>query len=308
MSQDLRICPACDAADFKELYLAQDRHYGISGSYRVVQCSACFLVMLNPMYSDMELAALYPHDYYAYHYKFQVRKWRELAKRLLGYQVGTKDPRFETLGTVLDLGCGSGWYLDRMRSRGWQTYGVEISEQAALLGRTSRGLQIFHGTLHDARFPPEFFDYVRSNHSFEHITCPNETLDEIHRILKPQGKLLICVPNISGLNARVFRQYWWHLCAPVHAFNYSGGTLCRMLGKHKFQVEKVTFNSDYCGILGSLQIWANRKNGKKSMDGMLVNSYPLRFVCQCAANLVDWGGQGDMIEITAVKVDHQGRD
>jgi len=259
--------------------------------------------MLNPMYSDMELTALYPPDYYAYQDRFRVREWREITKRLLGYHVGTREPEFEAPGAILDLGCGSGWFLDKARDRGWKTYGVEVSEQAALLGHKSRNLQIFHGTLQDARFPAEFFDYVRSNHSFEHISCPNETLDEIHRILKPQGKLLICVPNVSSLSARVFRQYWWHLCAPVHAFNYSRGTLGRMLDKHGFHVKKVSFNSDYCGIIGSLQIWSNRNNGRSSMEGMLVNNYLLRFLCQCASNLLDLSGQGDMIEITAVK-DH----
>lgn len=259
------------------------------------------------MYSDKELAALYPSHYYAYQDEFQIRKWKELARRLLGYRVGTKEPRFQAPGTILDLGCGSGWFLDRMQSRGWKTYGVEISEQAALLGREARGLQIFCGTLQDAKFSSECFDYVRANHSFEHISCPNETLDEIHRILKPQGKLLIGVPNVHSLNARVFKQYWWHLCAPVHTFNYSPDTLCRILLKHGFQLEKLSFNSDYFGILGSLQIWMNRKNGEKSMDGMLVNNYLLRFACQCAANLVDLAGQGDMIEITAVKADRRGR-
>jgi SAM-dependent methyltransferase len=301
MSQALQNCPLCNAADFKELYVAKDRHYGISGFFRVVCCLKCFLVMLNPMYSDLELAAFYPGDYYAYQDNFQTRKWREFARRILGYHVGTKDPRFEKPGSVLDLGCGSGWFLEGMRRLGWDTYGVEISEQAALLGRKSRGLRIFHGTLKDAKFPSMFFDYVRANHSFEHISRPNETLEEIRRILKPEGKLLIGVPNISGLNARAFKQYWWHLCAPVHAFNYSSGTLGQFLQKHSFQVEKVRYNSDYFGMLGSLQIWLNRKNERKSMHGKLVNNYSLRLVCQCAVNLMDLAGQGDMIEITASK-------
>jgi SAM-dependent methyltransferase len=262
--------------------------------------------MLNPMFSDQELAALYPADYYAYQDKFRVREWRELARRLLGYYVGTKEPEFETPGTILDLGCGSGWFLDSMRSRGWKTYGVEISEQAAVLGK-SQGLQICCGNLQDANFSSEFFDYVRANHSFEHISCPNETLDEIYRILKPQGKLLICVPNINSLNARVFKKYWWHLCAPVHTFNYSTDTLRSIVVKHGFHVEQVSFNSDYFGILGSLQMWLNRKNGKKSTDGMLINNYLLRFACQCTANLIDLVGQGDMIEITATKADQRGR-
>ena len=301
MSQELKACPLCEGGAFTELYVARDRHYGIAGSYRIVRCADCQLVFLNPMYSDDELGALYPSDYYAYQDNFSVSRLRQRARRALGYLVGTKEPRFEKPGTMLDLGCGSGWFLDRMRQLGWTTYGVEINKQAADLGRKSRGLEIFSGNLQQAKFPSGFFDYVRANQSFEHISCPSETLNEIHRILKPRGKLLLGVPNVAGANANVFKQYWWHLCAPVHAFNYSKDTLPRLLRKHAFVVERIRFNSDYFGILGSAQIWMNRNNGKKSMEGSIVNNYLLRFVCQCVANFLDFVGQGDLIEVTAIR-------
>jgi SAM-dependent methyltransferase len=294
-------CPLCAADQLNDLYVTRDRHYGIAGSYRVVKCANCSIVLLNPMYSDDALAAFYPSDYYAYQDQFQSNRWRRLTKRLLGYSKGTKEPSFPLPGRVLDLGCGSGWFLEELRSQGWDAYGVEISESASDLGRKLRNLKIFRGALPQAQFPSGFFDYVRANHSFEHISCPNETLDEIRRILKPHGKLLIGVPNIGSFNARLFKRYWWHLCAPVHAFSYSADTLCRMLAKHDFRVEKVTFNSDYFGIIGSLQIWLNRKTARKSMEGRLVNNYFLRFACQWFANFMDLARTGDMIEVTAVK-------
>ena len=188
-----------------------------------------------------------------------------------------------------------------MRERGWNSYGVEISECASTLGRQSRQLKIFSGTLQEADYPDSYFDYVRANHSFEHISCPNETLNEIRRILKPEGKLLIAVPNIRSMNASIFKQYWWHLCPPVHTFGYSPETLSQLLQKHDFSVTRVRFNSDYFGILGSLQIWLNRKNGNSSMQGALVNNYLLRFFCQWAANFMDLFSLGDMIEVTAMK-------
>jgi SAM-dependent methyltransferase len=254
------------------------------------------------MYSDEELVALYPSDYYAYLEHSRPNRWKELVQRLLGYRMGTKDPRFESPGTMLDLGCGSGWFLETMHGRGWVTQGVEINESAAQLGRDSKGLKIFGGTLQQATLPSECFDYVRSNHSFEHLTCPNNTLDEIHRILKPQGKLLIGVPNIDSLSARLFKQYWWYLTVPVHPFSYSTKTLSRMLTKHNFRVERTCFNSDYHGLLGSLQIWLNRNNGKTSAEGMTFNNYVFRLICQWIANLIDLLGSGDCIEITAVKL------
>jgi SAM-dependent methyltransferase len=258
-------------------------------------------MFLNPMLSDEELNALYPTDYYAYQDNFRRSRWKELAKGLLGYKIGTKDPHFETPGTVLDLGCGSGWFMHSMRARGWTTYGVEISKAASALGE-SKGLQIFHGTLQQANFPSDFFDYVRSNHSFEHMSCPNETLDEIHRVLKPQGRLLLGVPNVDGLYAKVFKKYWWYLGAPVHPFTYSVRTLLQMVAKHGFSTERVTYNSDSSGLLGSLQIWSNRNNQRKSTEGFLINTVPLKVVCHWLAKFVDLFRLGDAIEVTARKI------
>lgn len=301
MSEQLQLCPLCQAADSRLLYVARDRHYGIRGDFPIVRCNDCSLVFLNPMYSDAELAKLYPTDYYAYQDNFCETQWKQLAKRVLGYKLTTKEPRFGRPGVMLDLGCGSGWFLKRMRKQGWTVLGVEISEQAANVGRELGGLEIRSGTLQQAHFPPDYFDYVRANHSFEHISCPNETLEEIRRVLKPTGKLMLAVPNIDSLTARMFRNYWWYLGAPVHPFNYSVRTLSRLLTKHGFQVERVSHNSDYYGILGSCQIWLNRGTGQKSGEGRVINNPVLRLTSQWMQNLIDLANQGDSIEITARK-------
>jgi SAM-dependent methyltransferase len=186
------------------------------------------------MFSDEELTALYPPDYYAYRDEVKATLWKERAKRALGYWQGTKDPHFDRPGRFLDIGCGSGTFVQRMRDAGWSSYGVEVSEPAAQLAQ-SRNLQVFWGRLQDARFPSESFDYIRASHSLEHMTSPHESIDEIHRLLKPGGRVLIAIPNIESLSARIFREHWYHLCPPVHAFNYSVKTLGRMLSIHGFR-------------------------------------------------------------------------
>jgi SAM-dependent methyltransferase len=256
---------------------------------------------LNPEFSDEELSRLYPPDYYAYQDNFQPNRWKEVLKAGLGLRIRTRDPKFSVPGRVLDLGCGSGWFLRSMREAGWESYGVEISAAAAELGRRQGGLNIFTGTLDQARFADNFFDYIRSNHSFEHISNPNDTLEEMHRILRPDGKLMIGVPNVDSFNAKTFGQYWWYLGAPVHCFNYSVRTLSQMLTKHRFHVDTVTFNSDYSGILGSLQIWLNRHNGRKSGQGSAISNPFLKFATQWIAKAIDLVHRGDAIEITAVK-------
>jgi SAM-dependent methyltransferase len=301
MTSELKKCPLCQSEKFAPAYIAKDRHYGISGSYRIVRCVACSLMFLSPMYSDEELSALYPVDYYAYQNNFSRSRWKEIVKKSLVFRIGTRDPHFESPGRLLDLGCGAGRFLHEMRDKGWDAYGVEISSLAAELGRKKAGLNIFTGTLQQAGFPSGFFDYVRANHSFEHISCPSETLEEIRRIMRPGGRLLIGVPNADGLNARIFRQYWWYLGAPVHPFTYSIRTLPQLLERHHFDAVRVTYNSDFTGLLGSCQILANRKNGRKSTEGALINNLVLRLLSHWMAKCVDLFRAGDAIEVVAAK-------
>ncbi len=305
MSVALEHCFLCGAANLRQVYVARDRHYGIPGLYRIVRCATCSLMFLNPMYTDQELSVLYPVDYYAYQDKFTSPRWKGIIKTLVGIRIGTMDPEFRVPGKMLDLGCGTGWFLQEMRHRGWEVYGVEINRAAAELGRKNAALNIFPGTLRQAKFAADTFDYIRANHSFEHISCPDDTLEEIYRVLRPGGKLLIGVPNVTGLNARLFRQYWWYLGAPVHPVTYSVKTLRMLLMKHDFEISKITCNSDYSGILGSLQIWLNRNNGRKSTEGALINSQVLKVVFQRAAKVVDLFGLGDAIEIIATKPELQ---
>lgn len=300
----LECCPLCKSRALEPLYTTRDRHYGIPGEYRLDRCQSCRLVLLNPMPDEPTLTRLYPPTYYAYQ-EFESAptprmRLKQLVKTLLMMHIGTKDPIFSKTGHLLDIGCGSGQFLYKMRQHGWEVYGVEVNDQAVKVGRDV-GLDIRHGNLLEAHFEADYFDYIRANHSFEHIVNPHETLEEIHRILKPDGKLLIGVPNIAGWNARLFGKYWWYLGVPVHPYSYSVKTLTYLLQQHHFVVERFTYNSDYSGILGSLQIVLNRKNGRLSTEGFVFSNYALRVIAQRVAKLLDLLKLGDAIEIIAHK-------
>lgn len=298
----IKRCPLCTSENKLNLiYIAADYHYRIHGLFPIVRCEVCTLVFLNPVPSEEELTRLYPPSYYSYQSFKKKNKFKAFIRGLLFFNIETKDPFFSLPGRMLDIGCGSGSFLHAMREKGWETYGVEVNTAAAELGRKSAGLEIISGNLLDAAFPENHFDYIRLNHSFEHLLNPNEILMEIYRILRPDGKVLIGVPNIDGLNARIFKKYWWYLGAPVHPFNYSVRTLSYIVEKHHFVIDSVKFNSDYSGVLGSLQIFLNRNTDKISTEGRLFNNPALVLFSHWISKLVDGLKLGDAIEIICTK-------
>lgn len=300
----LLACPLCGGSDYHTLMLARDLHYHNPGRFPIAECNTCKLHFLNPMPTMEYLRTAYPTNYYAYTPVIpkskrarRLKQVKRFFRYMLYYRSWTGDPNFETPGTMLDVGCGAGTFLATMLEKGWRAYGVDFDERAAQLGR-QEGIEIFGGTIRDANYPSAYFDYVRSNHSFEHIRDPREVLREIRRVIKPTGLLFIGVPNVNGLMATFWKDRWWYRGAPVHTFGYNPDTLCRLLEQEGFELVSVRYNSTFAGILGSLQVHLNRKNGKGSEEGWIVGNPVLRLLGHWAARLTDFMRTGDCMEIT----------
>lgn len=298
-------CLLCRGKNIRPIYTTRDRHYGIEGLFTLVRCTGCGLICLDHIYSDAELTAMYPADYYAYQIPAVPSKLERVARKLLGYEARTKDPDFAEPGKLLDIGCGSGSFLLKMKAQGWEVAGIEPNRAAAALAR-EQGLNVFCGPLDQAGFGDASFDYIRANHAFEHMTKPREALEEISRLLRRQGRLFLGVPNCEGLTAKIFGEFWWHLCPPIHPFSYSMSTLCRLLEEHRFRIIERSFNSDYAGILGSLQAWANRRNGRRAEEGRLISNRIFRIWFNWLAKILDLFRKGDVIEVIAAPIARNG--
>ena len=305
---NLENCPICKSKDINLYITTFDRHYGYYDKlYTSFKCYSCSVFFLNPMISNDELIDMYDDEYYAYnkvikHENNLYRKIKVNIRNILLGKTGTMDPVFNNQNElkVLDLGCGSGQILLNMKSRGWQVKGVEVSKKATEVGN-EHGLNIFCGTLIEANFSDNEFDYIRSNHSFEHLINPVETIKELYRICKHSGKILIGVPNTNSFAFRLFNKFWYYFGVPFHPFNYNAQNLSLLLERNGFEVLKVSYRSNYRGLLGSLQIWQNDGKLKKSNQGWLINNSFLRIIFQQMARITNFFRIGDCIEIVALK-------
>lgn len=112
-------------------------------------------------------------------------------------------------GKILDIGCADGYFLALARERGWEPYGIEISDFLLRKARESLGgKQIFGVPLKMASFPANSFDVISMWDVLDHLTAPLGELIEIRRILKKKGLLIIRVRNIAFhiLIAKLFKK------------------------------------------------------------------------------------------------------
>jgi SAM-dependent methyltransferase len=138
---------------------------------------------------------------------------------------------------VLDAGCATGALLDKLRNRGWETTGVEISPAAAY-ARRERGLDVRSLPLEENRFPGAYFDLVLASHLIEHLTDPKAFVREVCRITAPGGRFFVTTPNIAGFQARLFRGRWRSAIFD-HLYLFSIRTLSRLLREQGFTPERI---------------------------------------------------------------------
>src|SRR6185503_15625723 len=146
-------------------------------------------------------------------------------------------------GSLLEVGCASGMYLDLMRALGWKrVVGIDISQRAIEQARNDLKLEAYCGELKDVCLDEESFDAVSLSHTLEHVSDPVGFLRETYRVMKPGARLAIVVPNVESLSARVFGRDWFHLDAPRHMVNFTRHSLRVTLERAGFRVESLKTN------------------------------------------------------------------
>jgi SAM-dependent methyltransferase len=138
--------------------------------------------------------------------------------------------RYKQTGTLLDLGCSSGSFLESLKGESWKLFGVEMSADCARQAEARSGAQVFVGDILDAPFLPESFDVITCFDVLEHLHEPQRVFGKVREWLKPGGVFYVLVPNIESAEARVFGSYWQGLELPRHLFHYSPASL-RYLAK-----------------------------------------------------------------------------
>ena len=285
-------CDACGGDEFRELFYKKSERGEV---FRLVSCRSCGLVQVNPQPDAAAVAPYYSSDYftrrtdrgYADYFSEAVRKSinavYEMNLRDLGFFTFEKEARakFASLRS-LDAGCAAGYFVDFMRSRGWEASGVEVSPDAARYGKDELGLNILvDDFLTTGELAPESFELVSFWASLEHMHSPRRVLKRAFELLRPGGRLLLSTCRY-GILARARGINWRYMNVPEHLYFFSKSGLLRMARSVGFQDAKwITYGS---GL-------TTRKDASRAY----------RIAKKIADPLVKILGQGDMIALSLEK-------
>ena len=137
-------------------------------------------------------------------------------------------------GALVDVGCGAGAFLARMRDLGWSVAGVDL-DPAAVRQARALGLEVHEGDLASAAHRDNRFDAVTLRHVVEHVANPMALLRECWRVLKPGGVLSAVTPNADSLGHRLFGADWRGLEPPRHLQVFTVPSLGALVARAGFQ-------------------------------------------------------------------------
>lgn len=234
-------CHLCDSDTCTPLVKAEDDLTGKPGTFQFVTCDACGFAYQNPRLKFKHIGAYYDDEYIAHRKKTD---WGVLTP-FYEWAMGKHDrdklslvQQYQTLTpetNVLDIGCGSGSFLSLVKAQTQAgVTGIDFKDLAAL--PTLNGVNFKHGIPHEQDFGGQRFELITLWHFLEHDYFAEQTLNTAKKHLTDNGRLIIEVPRLDSLTAKLYKERWPGLQAPQHTALFTQESLIRRVEQSGLKV------------------------------------------------------------------------
>lgn len=226
------------------------------GSYVLERCRACGTAAVAAGQRHGESGELYEAGAYG----SGPMRLERVVTAYRGLVVGERLRFLRGLRTgarVLEVGCGDGRLLVALAGRGYAVRGIEPARGRASAART-RGIAVEAVPVDEARVPPGSQDAVVLWHVLEHMDDPGHALDLVRGWLAPRGRVVVAVPNLASLQARLGGDRWFHQDVPRHLTHFTAAGLAALLERSGFRIEETRQLLFEHNALGMWQTLLNR--------------------------------------------------
>ncbi|KAA5827437.1 class I SAM-dependent methyltransferase [Algibacter amylolyticus] len=152
---------------------------------------------------------------------------------------------------LLDIGCGTGDFLQTAQQNNWIVSGIEPNQQAREIANKKTNGSVFN-TEQLLKFQPKSFDVITLWHVLEHLPNLDEQIATFKKLLKPNGTLIIAVPNYKSFDAQYYKSFWAAYDVPRHLWHFNKTSVSNLVSKQSFKVNKIKpmwFDSFYVSML-----------------------------------------------------------
>ena len=276
---DVKKCPIC-GLNKSNLFLEATDYSTSKESFSIRECDSCRFRFTSPIPTEDKIGEYYQSEDYISHTDsskglmnkvYRLVRKRAIKKKEGLARNGTREK------SLIDIGCGTGDFLNYCKGNGWSVLGLEPDEGARQICK-EKGVETQH-TDFLYQIPDASFEVITMWHVLEHVYHLNKDFHEIARVLKPDGKLIIAVPNCASYDAKKYGKFWAAYDLPIHLYHFRPGDLMRFAAKHAFKVDQILpmkYDSYYVSMLS-----------EKYKNGNLFNAFVSGFLSNRKASKVN---------------------
>lgn len=234
--------------DLDEKAFSARRFYNEKIHFRMARCNACGLLRSDPVVDGEVYESLYKKSTVTYDAHM------ENLNRTYGYYLKKAEKYLPQKGSLLEIGCGNGFFLEEALRQGYKTVaGVEPGEPSIAKARADIRPFIKQGMFSKEMFANQKFDCICIFQTLDHLIDPNKVISDAYAILNPGGIIISINHNEKALTAKIFGEK-----SPIidieHTYLYNPKTMRTIFEKNGFVVEKIFYPKSlhYTGYLFSL--------------------------------------------------------
>ena len=271
-------CPVCKSSYIDPLLTAKD--FTVSGeSFVIWQCRDCTLRFTQDVPDAEHIGKYYQSEDYISHSNSNKGIVNQLYQRVrkLTLMQKTKLIKEECgidSGSILDVGSGTGAFLNTMQQHNWSITGVEPDPKARSLAESLYKIELLEA---DQLFhlPEHSYDAITLWHVLEHVHDLHNYVAKLKSLLKPGGKLFIAVPNYLALEASIYGPFWAAYDVPRHLYHFTPKAIEALIKQHGLKMitmKPMWFDSFYISMLSSKYHSGKTKLAASFINGLRSNA------------------------------------
>jgi 2-polyprenyl-3-methyl-5-hydroxy-6-metoxy-1,4-benzoquinol methylase len=222
-------CPWC-GSEKAQINLWLKDEFLSKEDFHICECLNCGLSYTMPRPNKEKIGEYYKSEEYYSHQEnkkgFIPRLYESVKKVNLKHKYNLATQGLN-VGKMLDIGCGVGDFLHTAEEHGWTCTGVEPSEDAKAIAKTKTKANIINSEDME-KIPDATFDLITMWHVLEHVDDLKWQIEQLHRLTKTKGRIVIAVPNYKSYDAQYYKELWAAYDVPRHLSHFNKNVLTKI--------------------------------------------------------------------------------
>lgn len=291
-------CPSCLSKEIAWVLNAKD-HTVSSEQYEIWECASCALRFTQNVPPPEEIGKYYQSENYISHSDNKKGLVNTLYHTVRRRTLSRKRSLIEsfgdiTAGNLLDVGAGTGAFLNTMAEAGWAVKGLEPDDIAR---KNAKELYKIDLDAPEKLFesPSQHFDVITMWHVLEHVHNLHGYMQQLNQLLKSNGNLYIAVPNYTSYDADVYKSAWAAYDVPRHLYHFSPRSMKNLLQQHGFELKAMKpmwYDSFYVSMLSQQYKKGHGNVSAAGLNGLVSNLKTVFNVERCSSIIYIAGKEG----------------